>query len=175
MSGRADLPPRGALPEAVGMRCAAAARNPGRSAPPAGRETPASRGAPAQERRRGLPLERRPGADRIGRNSRPPFRKNTNSDFERRYYKKRLLMRELEQKPKSRLTVALGYFDGVHLGHRQVLGAAVRAARAQGCKAACSPLCLGERTPSRGTPSRAGRAPPPDRGAGSRLVLLPVL
>ena len=41
-------------------------------------------------------------------------------------------MRELEQKPKSRLAVALGYFDGVHLGHRRVLTAAVEAARAAG-------------------------------------------
>ena len=35
--------------------------------------------------------------------------------------------------------IALGYFDGVHLGHRQVLGAAVRAARAQGLSAQAFP------------------------------------
>ena len=33
--------------------------------------------------------------------------------------------------------VALGYFDGVHLGHRAVLGRAIAAARAEGlCPAA---------------------------------------
>lgn len=59
-------------------------------------------------------------------------------------------MRELEQKPKSRLTVALGYFDGVHLGHRQVLGAAVRAARAQGLQSGVFTFVFGEENPIKG-------------------------
>ena len=33
--------------------------------------------------------------------------------------------------------VALGYFDGVHCGHRAVLGAAVECARAGGLTAPC--------------------------------------
>ena len=59
-------------------------------------------------------------------------------------------MRELEQKPKSRLAVALGYFDGVHLGHRRVLTAAVEAARAAGLQSGVFTFVFGEENPIKG-------------------------
>ncbi len=46
---------------------------------------------------------------------------------------------------KDRTAVALGYFDGVHLGHRRILGAAAEWAAAYGCEPAAFTFHFGER------------------------------
>ena len=52
--------------------------------------------------------------------------------------------------------VALGYFDGVHLGHRRVLARTVEAARERGCTSAVFTF-----------------APPLDRAVKGRAILTP--
>ena len=45
-------------------------------------------------------------------------------------------MQDLTTRPEKKTAAALGYFDGVHLGHRRVLGAACDTARANGWQSA---------------------------------------
>ena len=42
-----------------------------------------------------------------------------------------------ELKTESKTAVALGNFDGIHIGHREVFRAALDAAKAQGLKSLC--------------------------------------
>ncbi len=42
--------------------------------------------------------------------------------------------RELSEVPKGKRVVAIGTFDGVHIGHQQIIGDAVNAAREQGAR-----------------------------------------
>ena len=59
-------------------------------------------------------------------------------------------MLDLVEKPDRPLAVALGYFDGVHLGHRQVLKAAVTAARAGGMDSGVFTFVFGGENPIKG-------------------------
>ncbi len=59
-------------------------------------------------------------------------------------------MQDLIQKPNRPLAAALGYFDGVHLGHRRVLDAAVQAARAGGMDSGGFTFVFGGENPIKG-------------------------
>ena len=59
-------------------------------------------------------------------------------------------MQDLIQKPNKPLAAALGYFDGVHLGHRRVLGAAVEAARQGGMDSGVFTFVFGGENPIKG-------------------------
>ena len=54
-------------------------------------------------------------------------------------------MQELIERPKQKLAVALGYFDGVHLGHRRVLCAAIDEAKRRGLQSGVFTFLLSER------------------------------
>ena len=59
-------------------------------------------------------------------------------------------MQDLIQKPNKPLAAALGYFDGVHLGHRRVLGAAVEAAWQGGMDSGVFTFVFGGDNPIKG-------------------------
>ena len=59
-------------------------------------------------------------------------------------------MLDLTERPQRPLAVALGYFDGVHLGHRRVLEAAVQAARADGLDSGVFTFVFGGENPIKG-------------------------
>ena len=59
-------------------------------------------------------------------------------------------MLDLIEKPNRPLAVALGYFDGVHLGHRRVLEAAVTAARGDGMDSGVFTFIFGGENPIKG-------------------------
>ena len=54
-------------------------------------------------------------------------------------------MQELIERPKQKLAVALGYFDGVHHGHRRVLCAAIDEAKRRGLQSGVFTFLLSER------------------------------
>lgn len=59
-------------------------------------------------------------------------------------------MIDLALKPKNKTAVALGYFDGVHLGHRRVLESARRAAAKNGWQSGVFTFCFSGENPIKG-------------------------
>ena len=59
-------------------------------------------------------------------------------------------MENLTRRPARRTAVALGYFDGVHLGHRRVLAAAAAAAAEKGLDSGVFTFVFGGENPIKG-------------------------